>query len=159
MKTRLFALLFAFWPMLASAQTNPEFAELNSTIEMMRSVTALERKAVIAKALNLTGAKSAAFWQIYDEYEIEKKRIGDRTVKIITDYAANFENLSDDLATSLVDDHMDLRSDLLKVRGKYLRKFNKVLAPKELARFYQVENKLDAVVNVKLAQQIPLITD
>lgn len=145
-------------PLFVSAQTNEQFADLTDTIEMVRSVAALERRAVIAEALQLKGEESTKFWLIYDDYAADKKRVNDRLIKIITDYAANFESLSDELATSLVDDHMDLQSDLLKVRGRYLRKFDRVLAPKTLARFYQVENKLDAVANVLMAQEIPLIT-
>jgi len=54
---------------------------------------------------------------------------------------------------------MKVQSDLLKVRKKYLKKFKKVLPPKTLARFYQIENKLDAVSNVTMAQGIPLVTN
>ncbi len=125
-------------PLLASAQTNEQLADLNDAIELVRSMAALERKAVIAEQLRLTGEESTKFWAIYDDYAVDKKRVNDRMVKIITDYGANFENLSDELATSLVDDHMDVQSDLLKLRGKYLRKFGRILAPKTLARFYQI---------------------
>ena len=158
MKTKILALALLMLPLFVSAQTNEKFADMNDAIEMVRSMAALERRAVIAEALQLKGEESTKFWLIYDDYAADKKRVNDRLVKIITDYAANFESLSDELATSLVDDHMDLQSDLLKVRGKYLRKFDRVLAPKTLARFYQVENKLDAVANVLMAQEIPLIT-
>jgi hypothetical protein len=47
---------------------------------------------------------------------------------------------------------------MLKLHKKYMRRFGKLLTPLELARFYQIENKLDAVVNVQLAQGIPLIS-
>ncbi len=144
-------------PIALFAQTNPQMADMNDTIEMMRSLAALERKAVIADSLGLSGEESNEFWQIYDEYAAEKKRVNDRLVKIITDYAASFEDMSHKLARSLVDDHMDVQRDLLKVRKKYLRKFDKVLPPKKVARFYQIENKLDAVTNVLLAEQIPLV--
>ncbi len=54
---------------------------------------------------------------------------------------------------------MKIQSDQLRIRKKYLRKFRKVLSPKTLARFYQIENKLDAVANVAMAQGIPLVAD
>ncbi len=159
MRNRILALGLLALPLFVSAQTNEQFADMNDTIEMVRSVAALERKAVIADALPLTGEESTEFWPIYDKYAADKKRVNDRLVKIITDYAANFENLSDKLATSLVDDHTDIQSDLLNVRIRYLRKFDKVLAQKTLARLYQIENKLDAVANVQLAQGIPFVTE
>ena len=159
MRNRILALGLLALPLFAFAQTNEQFADLNDAIEMVRSMAALERRAVIAEQLQLTGEESTKFWPIYDDYAADKKRINDRLIKIITDYGANFENLSDELATSLVDDHMDVQSDLLKLRSKYLRKFNKVLAPKTLARFYQLENKFDAVTNVVMAQGIPLVAE
>ena len=159
MRNRILALGLLALPLFAFAQTNEQFADLNDAIEMVRSMAALERRAVIAEQLQLTGEESTKFWPIYDDYAADKKRINDRLIKIITDYGANFENLSDELATSLVDDHMDVQSDLLKVRSKYLRKFDKVLAPKTLARFYQLENKFDAVTNVVMAQGIPLVAE
>jgi len=159
MRNRILALGLLALPLFVSAQTNEQFADMNDTIEMVRSVAALERKAVVTRGLQLTGQESTDFWPIYDEYTAEKKRINDRLVKVITDYAANFESLSDELATSLVNDSMKVQSDLLKVRKKYLKKFKKVLPPKTLARFYQIENKLDAVSNVTMAQGIPLVTN
>jgi len=159
MRNRILALGLLALPLFTFAQTNEQFADLNDAIEMVRSMAALERRAVIAEQLQLTSEESTKFWPIYDDYAVDKKRINDRLIKIITDYGANFENLSDELATSLVDDHMDVQSDLLKVRSRYLRKFDKVLAPKTLARFYQIENKLDAVTNVVMAQGIPLVAE
>ena len=38
-------------------------------------------------------------------------------------------------------------------------KSGRVPALKTLAQFYQIENKLDAVTNVQLAQGIPLIAE
>lgn len=159
MRIRTLALGLLALPLFVSAQVNEQFADMNDTIEMMRSVAELERKAVITRGLQLSGEESTEFWPIYDDYAAEKKRVNDRLVKIITDYAANFENLSDELATSLVSDSMDVQGDLLKVRKKYLKKLKTVLTPKTLARFYQIENKLDAVANVTMAQGIPLVTD
>jgi hypothetical protein len=159
MRYGILALALLALPTVVTAQTNEQFAEMNDTIEMFRDVTALERKAVITRNLGLTSEESTAFWPIYDDYAAEKKHINDRLVKVITDYAANFENLSDELATSLVKDSLDVQGDLLKVRKKYIKKLKKVLPPKTLARFNQIENKLDAVANVTMAQGIPLVTD
>jgi hypothetical protein len=159
MRNRILVLGLLALPLFVSAQTNEQFADMNDTIEMVRSMAALERKAVITENLRLSSEESADFWQIYDVYAAEKKRINDRLIKVITDYAANFENLSDELAISLVNDSVAVQSDLLKLRKKYLKKFKKALSPKTLARFYQIENKLDAVSNVTVAQGIPLVTN
>jgi hypothetical protein len=159
MKSKILALVLLAMPLFAAAQTNEKFADMNDTIEMVRSLAAVERRAVVTKGLQLSGEESSKFWPIYDEYVAEKKAVNDRLVKLITDYAANFENLSDELAISLVNDSMKVQNDLLKVRKKYIKKLKKVLPPKKLARFYQIDNKLDAVADVTMAQGIPLVTD
>jgi len=159
MRSKIIVLGFLLAPLFAAAQTNEEFSAINDDIEMVRSMAELERKAVMKRGLNLSGEESTEFWPLYDEYTAEKKRINDKMVKLITDYAANYENLSDELATSLVKDSMKVQSDLLKNRKKYMKKFKKILDPKTLARYYQIENKLDAVANLTLARGIPLVMD
>jgi hypothetical protein len=61
------------------------------------------------------------------------------------------------MASSLIDDYFDVEADRLKVRTKYVRRFGDVLPPKKLVRFIQIENKLDTIVQVDLASEIPLI--
>jgi hypothetical protein len=46
---------------------------------------------------------------------------------------------------------------VIDIRKRYVRKFRKVIPETKLARFYQIENKLDAITNFALARQIPLV--
>jgi hypothetical protein len=45
----------------------------------------------------------------------------------------------------------------LKLRQSYLPKFRKVLSEKKVARYYQLENKVEAVIEYDIAKQIPLM--
>jgi hypothetical protein len=139
------------------AQVNSGNAELNSALEMVRSVSRLERKAVIAAHLTMTNDESVAFWPLYDEYAAEIKEVDDRLVQLVLDYARNFENLPDEMARAMLDDYFEIESDRLDVRQKYLRRFDDVLAPRKLVRFVQVENKLNVVAELYLADEIPLV--
>ena len=150
----LFALLLAPF---AQAQVNPEFADINDAIEMIRDMVQVERKSLVAEELALTGEESTEFWPVYDAYVAERDVVNDKLVKLVTDYAANYLNMSDEMATSLIDDYFDVEAERLKVRRKYVREFDDVLPPKKLARFIQIENKLDTIVQVDLASEIPLI--
>jgi hypothetical protein len=142
---------------LAEAQVNPEFANINDAIEMIRDMVQLERKDIVAEELALTGEESTNFWPVYDAYVAERAVVNDRLVKLITDYAANYLTMSDEMATTLVDDYFDVEADRLKVRRKYVRELGDVLPPKKLARFVQIENKLDTIVQVDIASEIPLL--
>ena len=47
-------------------------------------------------------------------------------------------------------------NDMLKLKKDYLGKFKKVLPAQKVMRFYQIENKIDAIVEYELVDKIPL---
>jgi len=141
----------------ALAQVNPAFADVSDEIEMVRSIVRMERKAAVEQAMQLTPAESQAFWAVYNEYEAERTRVNNRAVKVVTDYAAAYPDVGDTKAAALLTESFAADSDLLSLKKKYAKRFAKVLPPARVARFFQIERKLDAVQNLSVAEQIPLI--
>ena len=141
----------------AVAQVNPAFADVSDEIEMVRSLVRMERKAAVEQAMQLTPAESQAFWTVYNEYEAERTRVNNRAVKVVTDYAAAYPEVGDARAQTLLAESFAADSDLLNLKKKYAKRFAKVLPPARVARFFQIERKLDAVQNLSVAEQIPLI--
>ncbi|MEO7387562.1 MAG: hypothetical protein ABIX37_11550 [Gammaproteobacteria bacterium] len=137
----------------------PTYADLTAATEEARTIIQSERKLLISQGLTLSPEESTAFWPIYDNYMVGMKSAGDLRVKVITDYAANYGNLSENLAKQLIGDSLRYQAKVLKLRKSYLRKFQKALPEAKVARFYQIENKLDAITNFVLADQIPLIPE
>ena len=144
-------------PTWAAAQVNPAFSEITEATEQARTLVQTERKLVVSNNLGLSAVEGNAFWPLYDRYMSELKSAGNLRVKVITDYAASYDNMSDETARKLVDDSMKHHENVLKIRKNYLGKFRKVLPATKLARFFQIENKLDAITNFALARQIPLM--
>jgi hypothetical protein len=144
-------------PSLAAAQVNPTFADLNEAVEEARTIVQTERKLLVSQGLTLTADEGNAFWPVYDKYMLDMKAANDLRVKVITDYAASYDNLTDDVAKQLVGDSLKYQEKVLKVRKGYLGKFRKAIPETKVARFYQIENKLDAITNFVLADQIPLV--
>lgn len=141
----------------AFAQVNPAFADVSDEIEMVRSLVRMERKAAVEQAMALAPAESQVFWAVYNEYEAERTRVNDRAVKVVTDYAAAYPDVGDVRAQALLAESFAADSDLLSLKKKYAKRFAKVLPPARVARFFQIERKLDAVQNLSVAEQIPLI--
>jgi hypothetical protein len=139
------------------AQVNAQFADVSDEIEMVRSLVRMERKAAVEQAMQLAPAESQPFWSVYNEYEAERTKVNDRAVKVVTDYAAAYPEVGDTRAQALLDESFEAESDLLSLKKKYARRFAKVLTPSRVARFFQIERKLDAVQNLRVAEQIPLI--
>ena len=100
---------------------------------------------------------SARFWPIYDEYVAEMNKVGDRRVKLITDYAASRDSMSQDEAMRLLKEALDVEKQRIEVKEDFIKKFNKELSARTTARFYHIESKLDAIGDVMRASKIPLI--
>ena len=130
-------------------------ANLDALVNAIRS----NRKALVAVNLDLTDDEAVKFWPIYDRYQKEINATGDRLVGVIQDYTAHFSDLSDGKAMTLVEQYLAIEADRLKVRRSYLEQFAKSLPGRKVARFYQIENKMDAVIRYDLAATIPVLDE
>jgi hypothetical protein len=78
-------------------------------------------------------------------------------MKMIGDYAKAYEKMTDRTAKNLLDEFMTIENLRLKLRQTYLPKFRNVLPDAKVVRYYQIENKINAVLTYELAAKIPLI--
>ena len=134
----------------------PASAQTATDIELTRAHIQTERQAIIADAMKLTDDESLVFWPAYRDYRLDMARLGDRLVKVITEFAAADAALSDEQATRLLDEYLDIKAKDVSVKKKYVGVFRKLLPAPKVTRFFQLENKLDAIVNFELAATIPL---
>jgi len=132
-----------------------EAAKVN--LEILRDTIRANRKALVAANLTLSDDEAAGFWPVYNRYRTELTAVDDRLVKVIDDYTASFPELSNEKAMKLVDDYLSVEGDRVKVRRAYLGEIAKVLPGRKVARFYQIENKMDAVQRDDLAREIPVV--
>jgi len=142
----------------AQAQVNPTLsAEFGADIEAARTIMSTERKILIMREMNFTPQEAEAFWPLYDEYVLARRPVGDMRVKVITDYAATYQTMTNEKARQLADESMDYETKKLKLKKKYIKKFRKVLSDIKVVRYFQLESKLDAIIDFDLASQIPLM--
>jgi len=142
--------------MLLAGVAAPALAQPATDIALTRAQIQTDRQAIIAAAMKLTDDESLAFWPAYRDYRMDMARLGDRLVKVITEFAAADAKLTAEQANRLLDEYLDIRAKDVSVKKKYVGVFRKVLPAAQVTRFFQLENKLDAVVNFELAAAIPL---
>ena len=128
-----------------------------TAIQQLQADLKADRQAVVAANLPLTEGEAKAFWPVYKEYRGEVEKVADRMAKLIAAYASNYESMTDTKADAFFTEMMSIDRDRVTVREKSVPKVRAVLPARKAARFFQIENKLDAVVNVALAQEIPLV--
>jgi hypothetical protein len=155
------ALCALLTPALALAADKPvvneKFSDLEPAIQMLRQEVGKDRRELVKANMLLTNSEAARFWPLYDEYRAEMNKIGDKRVKLITDFAASRDSMSEDEGLRLLKERIDIEKEKNDVRGDYVKKFNKELSARTTARFFQIDQKLDAAVEAALAAKIPLI--
>ena len=143
----------------AAGQSKEPLVQLEHEIEAARKLMRTERKLVIAGELFLTPDESKAFWPVYTEYETAAIKIGDEKLRLITDYADNFDQMTPEYAERLLKESFDLNSREAELRRSYVKKFKKVLPVIKVVRLYQIDSKLNAVLDFQLAARIPLVQE
>ena len=124
--------------------------------QAMRAELQKQRQDIVAGVLELTDDEALAFWPAYRDYRVEMARLGDRAVKLIDEFVANHDKLSDAQATRLVDEHLAIQAERVAVRQRHIKVFRKILPATKVARFVQIENTLDATIDHELAMAVPL---
>jgi hypothetical protein len=156
----LFAALFLVLSTATTSAAEPAdsgvtSAKLGVLIDAIRA----DRKALVAVNLDLTAAEADAFWPLYDRYQKEINAISDRVAAVVEDYTTHFHDLSNDKALQLIRDYLSAEAERASVRRTYLDQFEKILPGRKVARFYQIENKMDAVLRYDVASTIPVVEE
>ena len=125
-------------------------------MQILRDKLKADKKLVVAEAMGLSEAEAKAFWPVYEAYQKDLAGIQDRAIAVITDYSKNYGAMNDAIAKKLLDQTIAIDKDRWTLAQQYLPKFRKAIPELKVARYYQVESKIRAVVNYELASSIPL---
>lgn len=133
----------------------PALAQVNDIIELARTAFKAEKKVIFAGNMWLTEEEGALFWPVYNEYEADLRKINDRVVTLLKEYADTFDTLSNDTAKGMLDEIFSIRKKKLSLRKSYAKKFGKVIPHKKVFRFYQLEYAIESLVNFSIAADLP----
>jgi len=129
----------------------------DSYMEIVRSTIKTEKKALIAEVMEFTDEESLAFWPVYNEFDEKLYKINTDYFNIVKDFADNFENMSADKATDIINKAGKYSLEKEKLKNKYSKKIMKVIPPQKTLRFLQASNKIEIMIDAQLATEIPLL--
>jgi len=115
-----------------------------------------ERRAIVNDNMKLSADEAKAFWPIYDQYEAAMDKIEDRHIREIKDFAKHYDTLTDADAKRKLDEVIAIDQARLNVQKAYIPKFRGAVTEVEVTRFFQIDNKLRAMVQCEIAQMVPL---
>ena len=136
-----------------------QFAVASDNMQILVEKIRADKKLFVAENMNLTNAEADAFWPIYEKYQDELFLLRARTKNLINVYAEHYDNMSDEIAKQLLDEHTGIEESKLKLRDAYLPKFRKILPDIKVVRYYQIENKINAALMYEIAANVPLIPE
>jgi len=116
-----------------------------------------DKKLMVASNMDLTESEAKAFWPVYDEYQDQLFLLRIRIASWIDDYMKAYDEMSNEDAKKLLDEFVNIDTLALKLRKRYMPKFRQVIPEKKVARYFQIESKLQAALDYKLATQVPLV--
>ncbi len=158
-KTRLLmmmaALLVASGAMAQTATTDQSGTDTD--IALLRSDVQAQKTDIIGKTMQLNDTDAKAFWPLYREYQTKQQTLGDQRVTVIKDYAAQYDTLTDAQADSLMARMIKFNQSRNNLTAEYFPKFKKAIGAKQAAKFMQVDNRLTLLVDLQLANSIPII--
>ena len=121
-------------------------------IQLLKSNIRSQKKQVVAANMDLTDQEAEKFWPVYDRYAADLSKIYDTKIALLQEYLETSQTMSGDQAESYLRRRAAVEDDVMQLRLKYLPEFRQVLTGRETALFYQIEWRLDLMINLQLAQ-------
>ncbi len=146
----------AFWICAQEAQPMV-MPSVQDALAITRGQIQADRQVVVAANLGLTEAEGEAFWPLYREYRTEMEKLGDRISGLIVEYAKDCDTMTDVQAKTMIRDYLAVQKDEAATKQAWIRKFEKVLPAKKVARFYQIDEKQDLLLRLAVAHDVPLV--
>jgi hypothetical protein len=124
----------------------------NQDIQLLKSNIRSQKKQIVAANMDLTDAEAEKFWPVYNRYADDVAKIYDTKIALFREYLESYDSMSGEQAESYLRRRAAVEEDIMQVRLKYLPEFRKVLTGRETALFYQIDWRLDLMINLQLAQ-------
>jgi hypothetical protein len=150
LKTLSVSFICTFAGFLSSAQT------AQTEMEIIQEAFGLDKKVAVANFMQL-GEEAAIFWNIYDEYEAERKILGKQRIDVIAQYIKNYPSITDEEILELYKSTNSIKKSFAKLQSNYFKKMNKALGAKKAAQFWQLENYFNSMIQANIYTQLPFI--
>ena len=156
----LLALGVAFAAPTSSAiaqKETPTGYDVEKDLQLLRRNLRAEKKKLIAVNVPLTETEATKFWPVYDQYALDMSKQYDEFYALIKDYAANQKTLTDAQASDMLKRWSTIQVAIAQTRQKHIPLIEKVIPGRKAAHFFQIDRRLYELMDLQIAQEIPLV--
>ena len=148
--------LLALAPLCRAQNEDPP--SLDSAIALVRANMQANKTVITGQAMEFNDKDAAAFWPIYRQYEYERSKLDDGRVNVIKEYTDKYPDLTDAEAQVMANRLFECDSRLAALKKTYFKKFTKVLPALTVAKFFQLERRIDLMMDMKVESTLPPLT-
>lgn len=138
-----------------AAQTRQ--ANIKAYVDLLRRDIKSEKVGILTQLMGLNADESAKFWPVYNEYDKELTKLGDEKVALVRTYAENYGSMTPEVASRLALGALDIESRRTDLKRQYFRRLSQDLNPILAARFVQIENQLEKIVDLQISSSLPIV--
>lgn len=134
------------------------FAQSNKEeIDFFQSMFGMEKKAIVAEFVKPNETQKDAFWNLYDEYEVQRKDLGKQRIQLLEKYADQYNGMTGEQADAFMKEMMTLSSKTDKLVNTYYLKVKKVTDPIVAMQFYQIEAYILTAIRFSILDSLPFL--
>ena len=125
-------------------------------IVLLRQDLRAMKMQVIGQNMSLSDAEAQKFWPIYNHYVKDLQEVNNQKYALLKQYAEMWATMTDEDALIYVRHWLEADGEAQALRLKYVPVVSQVLPGKKAATFFQLDRRLNMIIDLQLFSQIPL---
>lgn len=125
-------------------------------IALLRQDLRAKKMQVIGDNMSLSDAEAQKFWPIYNHYVKDLHEVNNQKYALLKQYAEMWATMTDEDALVYVRHWLEADGQAQALRLKYVPVVSQVLPGKKAATFFQLDRRLNMIIDLQLFSQIPL---
>jgi hypothetical protein len=154
-KSKMLAVTVALLATSPLCRAQIQATSLSSAIELARADMTSQRNEIVSATMQLSDKDAAAFWPIYRKYVYERSIVDDGRAAVVKEYAEKYSTITDTDVKSMTDRMLDYDSRDIALKKKYVKEFSKVLSATTVAKFFQLDHRIDLLIGMQVESSLP----
>ena len=125
-------------------------------ITLLRQDLRAKKMQVIGQNMSLSDTEAQKFWPIYNHYVKDLQEVNNQKYALLKQYAEMWANMRDEDALIYVRHWLEVDGQAQALRLKYVPTVSQVLPGRKAATFFQLDRRLNMIIDLQLFSQIPL---
>lgn len=126
-------------------------------VDLMQAAFGMDKKAVVADFVHPSEAQKAAFWKLYDEYEVKRKDLGKQRIDLLNQYAEQYQTMTSEQADAWTKKVISLQKKTDDLVSTYYGKVKGVTDGVVATQFYQIEIYILTAIRAEILEAVPFL--